>query len=77
MTAPSKRRWVAAIVVALACGLPLACVDALKLHDELNNPADDKALLECRGRGRAAVEAGVDKYRAFDIYDECTREAGF
>lgn len=61
---------------ALVCSAS-GCGSALRAFDEVNDPADDKALRDCRNAGRAALEAGASNYRAFDVYDDCTKEAGF
>ncbi len=65
-----------AVFVAAGQVLGFGCANTLKNVDELSNPADDGALKRCRNLGRAALDAGSSNYRAFDVYEECTREAG-
>lgn len=58
------------IVNAVGCG-PL-----MREIDSVNEPSDDVALKDCRQRAREAKEAGASKYRAYNVYEDCTIEAG-
>jgi len=72
--------------VLLCIGLPImithgayhavGCASALKALDEYDSPQDNADLKRCRNEGRAAKEAGADKFQAFDAYEACTRDAG-
>lgn len=53
-----------------------ACGSVMSFWDDVNEPGDDVALETCRNRGRAALDGGSSGYRAYDIYEECTYEAG-
>lgn len=55
----------------------VACKTFLHAFDDVNDPADDKVLRDCRTAGRTAREAGATAQQAFDTYDSCTKEAGF
>jgi hypothetical protein len=72
-------RFVGVVLLSGALGLaaPSACGASLRDFDEINDPADDKALRDCREEGRAALDAGKTPEEAFRIYDHCTRGAGF
>ncbi len=54
----------------------VGCASALKALDEYDSPQDGADLKRCRNAGRAELDAGSSKYRAYDVYEACTREAG-
>lgn len=72
----ATRVLVATFFSLAVCQSALACGSAFRFWDDINEPRDDVALEDCRNRGREARDAGSSPYRAFDIYEECTREAG-
>lgn len=60
--------------VALGALLGLvACGEIFRSFDEVNTPADDVALANCR---KAARDADPDAYVVYGVYENCTKEAG-
>lgn len=77
MSATLRRFAIACLVAVGMTQGPTACRSFLHTFDEVNDPSDDKALHDCRKAGRAAREAGATPQQAFDVYDDCTKDAGF
>jgi hypothetical protein len=67
------------LLVLLPCGLGQvvsACSGALRTIDDLNQPSDDWWLKFCREQGRVDKALHDDAGGAYQIYVDCTKDAG-
>jgi hypothetical protein len=68
-----------ALLLVLACelvALSTSCAQASHAIADLNDPRDDDALSKCRREGREARDAGAAPLAAYDVYENCKRDAG-
>lgn len=77
------RAWAGVVVVVfanffgwVACSTTTGCGGAIRFYDDVNRPQDDVDLERCRNVMREVRDAGASEYHAYDVYYECTQEAG-